>query len=63
MPMYEFHCEDCNYTFEELHNLCKGQIKASICPKCKKLVYKIMSSYSFVVNGYNSQNNYAKKGK
>ena len=61
MPLYEFRCEKCNYLFEEL--LDTRNILAMECPKCKELAEKIISSSSFVVNGYNAQNNYSKKEK
>ena len=64
MPLYEFHCDECDHTFEELfksgHNTRK--ILAMECPKCKGLAQKIISKYSFKVNGHNAANGYSKKG-
>ena len=58
MPLYEFHCEKCDYVFEQL--LDTRKVLAMECPKCKELAEKIISSSNFVVNGYNTQNNYSK---
>ncbi len=33
MPIYEYHCPDCDRVFEEL---VKGQPDSVICPGCKK---------------------------
>ncbi len=64
MPLYEFRCTQCDYTFEELfksgHNTRK--ILAMECPQCKGLAQKIISQSSFKVNGHNAENGYAKKG-
>lgn len=61
MPLYEFYCEECNNTFEELHDRCEGEAKYSICPICKEMAKKIMSAGSFIVNGHNVNNGYSKR--
>ena len=48
MPIYEFHCNQCNREFEYL---ILGSDKP-VCPKCKsKNVCKLMSACGFVSKG------------
>ena len=62
MPLYEFECKICGHIFEELQEkVSDDQIQYSLCPKCDGMSRKVMSPYSFVVNGFNAKNNYSKK--
>jgi len=56
--IYEFYCNKCDTIFEEMH---KEYTKEAKCPKCDNNSYKIISSPSFTINGYNEKNGYAKK--
>ncbi|MBU0991783.1 MAG: zinc ribbon domain-containing protein [Proteobacteria bacterium] len=48
MPIYEFHCDQCNLDFEYL---VIGKDKP-FCPSCKtKKIHKLMSSCGFVSKG------------
>ena len=54
MPLYEFICEECGETFEEL---VLGASKTSdvICPACtSELVRKLMSSFSASIKSSSS---------
>jgi len=51
MPLYEFICEDCGETFEELVSSTKS-INQVTCPSCKSdLVRKLISSFSAKISG------------
>ncbi len=50
MPIYEFVCEDCGETFEEL--VLGGAIEGIKCPKCaSEKVKKLMSACAFKAGG------------
>lgn len=34
MPTYDYKCENCKYSFEEMHSMKAKPLKK--CPKCKK---------------------------
>ena len=66
MPLYEFECSSCGFTFEYLMSVEDGdRIKecGGDCPNCneKGTVQKKMSCGNFVINGYNEKNGYSKK--
>ncbi|MBW2062435.1 MAG: zinc ribbon domain-containing protein [Deltaproteobacteria bacterium] len=45
MPIYEYHCQKCNQTFEKLILSSSEEI---VCPKCHdRKVEKLMSGFSF----------------
>ncbi len=46
MPLYEYHCEKCGFSFEELVFHRDREMR---CPKCKGKVKKIMSRFSFEI--------------
>jgi len=67
MPIYEFKCLECGHEFEEL---IKGYYKARminsgeifpLCEQCCGPTKKLTSGGSFIVNGHNEANGYAKK--
>ncbi len=50
MPIYEFVCEDCGETFEEL--VLGGAIEGIKCPKCaSEKIKKLMSACAFKAGG------------
>jgi putative FmdB family regulatory protein len=50
MPIYEFVCEECGETFEEL--ILGGAIEGIKCPKCEsEKVKKLMSACAFKSGG------------
>ena len=62
MPLYEFECRICGHIYEELQEkISNEKIQYSLCPKCDGMAKRIMSPYSFIVNGYNAKNHYSKK--
>ena len=48
MPMYEFHCKDCGFNFEELSSFLVEELP---CPKCGYTADKIVSLCSFSLKG------------
>lgn len=47
MPIYEFHCKDCNAVFETLSTSASAGM-TTVCPQCRgENVKKIMSAGSF----------------
>ena len=59
MPIYEYQCKECGYIFEEVTFKMHPVKISTECPNCKEIATKIISSGSFVVNGYNANNGYA----
>ncbi|HGJ66284.1 TPA: zinc ribbon domain-containing protein [bacterium] len=54
MPLYEFHCKQCDHEFEELCS--PSSINAVSCPKCKDSnVEKMMSAFAFSSKGSSSE--------
>lgn len=50
MPIYEYQCSDCKYTFEELQSFSDKPI--TDCPKCQeKNVSKLISRSAFHLKG------------
>lgn len=43
MPLFEYHCESCNKTFEKL---CKKQQEKSFCPDCGQEATKAVSVFA-----------------
>jgi len=43
MPLFEYHCRDCNETFEKLQ---RQPEPAVICPNCGKLARRAVSVFS-----------------
>jgi putative FmdB family regulatory protein len=42
MPTYDYHCDDCDYTFEEKQSFKDEPLK--VCPKCEKeTLYKLIT--------------------
>jgi putative FmdB family regulatory protein len=42
MPFYEYHCESCDYEFDELLNMVdRKKPESSPCPKCQKQTIKL----------------------
>ena len=61
MPIYEYHCEQCDIIQEEL---VLGKEKPVICKKCGKEMKRIMSRSSFHLKGTGwYATDYANKGK
>lgn len=65
MPLYEFQCNKCGYTFEEIHKKCSPTKIYSYCPACEKhgidsIAKKIISRGSFIINGFSEKNGYSK---
>ncbi len=47
MPLFEYHCESCDQTFEKLS---KTQKEAIPCPDCKQEAAKIVSAFASSTN-------------
>lgn len=60
MPIYEFSCKKCGEVTEDIVTVSTDTIK---CPKCGSDANKIMSSSSFVINGYSEKNGYSKRAR
>jgi putative FmdB family regulatory protein len=68
MPIYQFECQECGFTFEHMMSIKDGELckkSKSNCPQCgkKDSVIKIMSVSSFIIHGYSEQNGYSKSNK
>ncbi len=50
MPIYEYHCKNCNKNFEEWLKVSEAE-KDQICPECGKLASRFLSQTSFVLKG------------
>ncbi len=50
MPIYEFHCQKCNTTFEEWLKMSEEK-EPQICPECNALAQRQVSQTSFVLKG------------
>ena len=50
MPIYEYHCPECDNLFEEWCQRVDDQ-KSKPCPKCGKTAQRIMSQTSFALKG------------
>ena len=60
MGIHEYQCEKCGNICEKL--FINKDVKQYIeCPDCKKRAKKIISSGTFVINGYSASNNYSKE--
>ncbi len=60
MPLYEFHCPECNKEFEKIVGL---GIKETKCPECESMSSKVMSASNFKIFGYSEANGYSKYQK
>lgn len=50
MPIYEYKCKNCAYSFEQLQKITDKPLH--ICPKCnKKQLVKLVSNTSFQLKG------------
>jgi putative FmdB family regulatory protein len=58
MPIYEYKCEICGRVFEKL--ILKPSNEGKMCPDCNIPCERLISKSSFVIHGYNAQNNYSK---
>lgn len=63
MPLYNYKCHKCGYSFELVHTVdCRYEPTLSVCPRCKEYtVKKDINTVSFKINGYNEKNGYSKK--
>ncbi len=59
MPLYEYACVECGKITEKLVSVTMKELL--ICCDCGGKAKKIISSGSFIVNGYNEKNGYSKK--
>jgi len=47
MPIYEYHCQECGNSFEEIRSM-EERDKGLVCPKCHStLVERILSVFSY----------------
>lgn len=60
MPIYEFKCNKCKSTFEQLT---KESDNISTCPVCGHQSHKIISISHFRIHGYTEENGYSKPEK
>lgn len=50
MPIYEYRCQDCNNTFEEIQKITAAP--EATCPKCgSKSTHRLISDTSFILKG------------
>ncbi len=50
MPIYEYQCKNCGFTFEQLQKVTDKPLKE--CPECHKpALYKLVSPTSFKLKG------------
>lgn len=56
--LYEFKCKKCGNVFEESRAL-KDNSEIAVCPKCKYIAKKIVSTFGFKVNGFSQLNGYS----
>lgn len=62
MPIYEYHCESCNYDFELLQGI--NESHSATCPLCKKKAMKkislpgglVFKGSGFYITDYNKSN-------
>ena len=59
MAIYEYRCQNCGKVIEEVTMKIDGEKSSVECPDCKTEAPKIISSGSFIVHGFNSNNGYA----
>ncbi|MDP2908252.1 MAG: zinc ribbon domain-containing protein [Nanoarchaeota archaeon] len=66
MPIYEYKvkpkyqgCEYCKDSFEIKQKITDSPLEE--CPKCQSPLEKIVSLFSFKINGYNAKNGYSRK--
>jgi putative FmdB family regulatory protein len=50
MPIYEYHCEDCGYTFSKLESI-TSENRIKTCPDCGGKAKRIVSVSSFHLKG------------
>ncbi len=50
MPIYEYHCKNCNNTFEEWLKVSDAE-KSQPCPQCSQQADRFVSQTSFVLKG------------
>lgn len=56
MPLYEFECDKCSHITEKIVKSC---VRVVFCEKCGVFAAKkIISSGTFIINGYAEKNNY-----
>lgn len=61
MAIYEFVCEKCKKDFESLI-FNEQEEKDLKCKNCgSKKIKKVLSTFSFEINGFNAGNGYSKK--
>ena len=59
MPIYEYKCRTCKKISESFESTYKNARKVILCPECGQDAFKIMSTGTFKVNGFNEKNGYA----
>lgn len=50
MPLYDYNCADCSFTFEEFSSI-KDRNKSVSCPKCQATATRIISGGNFMLIG------------
>lgn len=61
MPIYEYHCENCNNTFERIRSVQYSDVP-SPCPFCQNQeAHKMPTSASFKIKGFRASNGYGGK--
>lgn len=59
MPVYEFYCPKCEFTFEVI--TIRAEWSKIHCKQCNGKVVKILTPFSFSVKGANAKNSYGLK--
>jgi putative FmdB family regulatory protein len=60
MPIYDYECPKCGWTFESIESIASEKIP---CVECSGRAHRQMSAPIFVIRGYSEANGYCKKGE
>lgn len=50
MPLYSYHCEQCDEVYENMRSIKQRDVKL-ICPRCKESCIRILDLSSFQLKG------------
>lgn len=64
MPLFEYVCSNKKCKTKRFEQLVFGdeEDKKIRCPECGRKVRKLLSTFSYEMNGFNAGNGYSKKG-
>jgi len=63
MPIYQYHCSKCGFSFEKINHIhLRDDELDNPCPKCGEMgVIRGFGTFTFKINGYSEANGYSKK--